>query len=305
MSRTERENEEGKNMKAKVNEMFETEKAVVDFLKPRNVGLEILKENLPQTPKIDAKTEELRRCAEVAGFTHYDEARRMQEWRLQMRLESAEQKERQKQVLRNAMKALGLKIVLKKPPFYRVNLAKEITRTAAYERTSISYFDSAVIIEAAQTVTEIVKQKQVNQVTEMGKSWLGKPKLRTRNFTEIIEVPVTKTITEEVYLIEQTPQQYIGAIPDFAVKAAALAVQQGLTPRVWIAGTRQELQQYVKTDVSTKYYIDPIIVGYPTPYPTELCLLIAAWGKDLEQIDQYFSEKFLAGKELGDKTHGT
>jgi hypothetical protein len=272
--------------------MFETEQVIIQYIKPLNIGEQILQEKeLPKTLTPDTKTVELRHYAELAGFTHYDQDRKFKEIRSQWGLETAEKKERQKAVLRNAMKNLGLKIVLKRPPFKPIEVDKEILDTTTYKRTTTYSFNEAVIISTKQKVTEMISQKQNKQVTEMGKSWLGKPILKTKNVTEVVQVPIEKIISEEVYLIEQEPKQYVGAIPDFALKAAGEAVQAGLTPMVWIAGTRQELKDYLRVDTTTiMKHIDPLIVGYPDRFTTDVCLLIAAWGKDLEVMDNYFSK---------------
>lgn len=103
----------------------------------------------------------------------------------------------------------------------------------------------------------------------------------------------TKRVQRPQFLAEISPEDYLGVVPNFAIEAAGKAVEANLTPRIWVAGTTEEIRSISRQN------IDPLIVGYPTIcknekkhiWYTKHCLLLAAWGKDLEQIDSYFAQR--------------
>lgn len=163
-------------------------------------------------------------------------------------------------VLHEAMEKLNLNIIIKRPPFLNHGITDEETHHAFW---NLAHCPD--IIRISDKTEVIVKQT----------------KLFGKTFTK------TATLREPQFLIEVEPEEYVGKVPESAIIATGKAVEADLHPKVWVAGTYSELANSVRKQV------DPLIVGYPCvsskEYYTDHCLLIAAWGKDLEIIDQYFS----------------
>lgn len=87
-------------------------------------------------------------------------------------------------------------------------------------------------------------------------------------------------VQSDIILLEQKVSHYRGNVPQFAVEATIKAKEAGLIPYIWSALEKNQI----------KRMLDPLVVGYINNNGTlsDHCLLIAAWGKDLETINNYF-----------------
>ncbi len=168
------------------------------------------------------------------------------------------------QTLKQVGEQLNLNLILDRPAFGKVLL------DAVTERKTIG--KRAYLHEVAHYLEDAIAIKIQPKPSKLYERWSG-------------SLPITKP--EVFFMVEVKPEDYKGELPVFAVKATAQAVKAGLMPRVWIAGNQKELCEYVKTEI-TNIPIDPLVVGYasePQANRKNQCLLIAAWGKDLEQIN--------------------
>jgi hypothetical protein len=252
-------------------EQMTTEEAVKKYLQPFVVQ-ELLKTNIDKK-----KLSELDRYRQLAGFN--PEVSSATE---QLQLQEIND------ILHSAMKQLGLSILIKRPPFNNRD-----TKTMDDE-TKETYFQvpgAFQIIHLTDKISITYKQefkKQPRQVPVTKKNWRGK--IVTKNMTVHDRVPiqVSHESREPQFLVEVSTRNYIGQVPESVIIATGKAVEAGLYPKVWIAGTRNELKDAIRIQV------DPIVIGYPSmspeTYNNSCGLLIAAWGKDLEVIDQYFSK---------------
>ena len=237
--------------------MQEVEKTVLEYVKPLTLSLGVIEEKTVELPKIN---EDMAILASKAGFKLFSKTEVRNAKAVQQNYNRELALETEKQTLRTAMEKLGLKILLQRPPFANVlinSFTRQISRRV--EETTTTILPNAIIIKKQPISMESYQQ------------W---------------DHYLLVTKPELTYMVEIKPKDYKGELPDFAIKATAEAVEVGLIPMVWIAGTQQEVVTYMQKEV-TRMRIDPLVVGY-TKYPSAKCLLIAAWGKDLEAIDKYF-----------------
>lgn len=164
-------------------------------------------------------------------------------------------------VLAKAMKALDLNIIIKRPPFIDMTINSNRQTTSNEMDRLYGRYDVNYLLE--------LPEKKVNITTT--NSFFGKHETINRQPQYLIEIPT---------------KHFKGQVPDFAIEATGKATQFGLKPQVWVAGTYNELSGVVKEK------IDPIVIGYPLiskdTYRWTHGLLLAAWGKDLEAMNQYF-----------------
>lgn len=236
-------------------ENMTTEEAVKKYIKPFVIQ-KYLKSNIDKQ-----RLSELSKYAKLSGFSAVNSSDTLGEVHEQIAND----------VLHTAMKELNLSIVIKRPPFPEDAYAEGVPYW--WRRLNGYSSKKGQIIKITESVTtEIVQEK-----TLFG---FGK----TKNVTVTHKTPQ--------YLCEVEPEDYVGKVPLELIEATGKAVEAGLLPRVWIAGTESEICNSVRQQV------DPLVVGYPIikkdedgnkTWRTTHCLLIGAWGKDLELIDSYFS----------------
>jgi hypothetical protein len=247
----------GDNEMNQLESLPKTEQAVIEYVKPLTVNMEAVVANyIEPISKVSNKT---LRLADVAGFTKYVEENKTLNARNAKRFSKAMIEEQEKELFRLASEKLGLKVLLSRPPFKIAILDVSTTSDKRTITLTTKQFDNAVTIKSELLITETYRK------------WHG-------------QLPITKP--NVTYMIELSPQDYVGALPEFAIQATAQAVEVGLIPKIWIAGNRRELAEYMRSEI-TSYKIDPIVVGY-AKYPSSKCLMIACWGTDLETMDSYF-----------------
>ena len=119
-----------------------------------------------------------------------------------------------------------------------------------------------------------------------------RPNFSQKRYTDLWWLVLKKAIRHrnDLMLYEVKAKDYCGDVPDFAVQATIKARDAGLKPEVWAVAKREEL----KDRYAHLQTLDPIVVGYPvvnekTDY--KYGLIVAMWGKDLEEINHYFEEQ--------------
>lgn len=105
------------------------------------------------------------------------------------------------------------------------------------------------------------------------------------------------------YLVEASPQQYLGEVPNTVAQAVVKAKEDNLEPRIWAVGSTRQIPEIVEGQkIIQQARIDPLLVGYetyipdPAPYKLEhpnryrrirsenYVVLLAVWGKDIEDL---------------------
>jgi hypothetical protein len=241
-----------------VNELT-AEQVVHNFVSPLYTNVSIL-EPCEVEERIQTQDElQLKEQARIAGFDNIANMMEKEYYIDKEKENSAKRCEEEKRIISEAMQKLNLKILLKVPSFAKTLVGKFETTTFYREMS----FERAVLVGETSR-------------TESKKTFFNK-----------IQSQIFKN---QVYMVEVSASSYKGAIPPFAIKATAQAVKAGLEPKVWIAGTEAELKDYVTTITTYKPVpIDPLVVGYAKGQMYfDHCVLISAWGKDLEEIDSYF-----------------
>lgn len=143
---------------------------------------------------------------------------------------------------------------------------------------------------------------------------LNRPRFEHMNSVVLKKAMWPNKADKDLVLCEISPSMYSDEVPQFAVEAVIKAKEAGLTPMLWTVTERAQAERI----------LDPVVVGYLMPNQpligvdpaAELmhnrrsllwgmsdlytsmfgprmpdhCLLIAAWGKDLEAINSYFEK---------------
>ncbi len=211
-----------------------------------------LSSNIPETAKSIGLSAKLLKI-KLAGFSLYADAER-----LKQNIQSSD-------VLKIVGSQLGLKLLIDRPSFGRVMLSVGTKRTKTTVVETETFMASAIPIAT--------KEVSLEPYAEFASRLL-------------IQSP------EIILMTELRLEEFKGFVPDFAVDACFNASQAGLTLRIWVAGTKAELSQYIQKTV-TRMRIDPVIVAYasePLTNVPQQCLFVCAWGKDLENINMFFAK---------------
>lgn len=86
-------------------------------------------------------------------------------------------------------------------------------------------------------------------------------------------------------LIECSPSNYLGTIPDVAVRTTVEMCKQNIQPKIWIVASEHQVEEQVRGQVPLK---DPLLVGYHENNK-DFVTIHAIWGKDIEDMDKLFS----------------
>ena len=138
-----------------------------------------------------------------------------------------------------------------------------------------------------------------------------------------------RTHGKDLLLVEVPPSKYEEEVPQFAIDATLKAKEVGLEPMLWTVMQREKANQsldpivvgyitykqneepnplttfreeaekaYAEGNINQVYeiqrYVSTMLYFYTPSRPSittnNYCLMIAAWGKDLEAIDSYFNQ---------------